>query len=131
MTSETETDPLVVLVPRDPAFADRTRAPQPQQGQENDPSVPSTTTFQQDLTMAGQRRINLIWEYTQSVIALFVVVANMVVGTYQGLSTTPIPFPTILSSSLFLIVGFYFSRTNHAAIGGVGTKPSMGAYQGR
>jgi hypothetical protein len=95
-----------------------------------DPPVASTTTTQQDLTTAGQRRINLIWEYTQAIVAVTVVVSNMIVGTYQGLRGSDVPFPTILSSSLFLIVGFYFSRTNHAAIGGVGVKPT-GTYTGR
>ena len=94
--------------------------------------VSPTTTVQEDLTHAGQRKINLIWEYTQAAVALMVVVANMVVGVYQGLNAGAfqMPFPTILSSSLFLIVGFYFSRTNHASIGGVGPKPTD-TYRGR
>jgi hypothetical protein len=93
--------------------------------------LPPTTTAQQDLTTAGQRRINLIWEYTQAVIAVSVVVANMIVGTAHGLGSGPSrEFPTILSSSLFLIVGFYFARSNHANIGGVGHKPQS-PYTGR
>ena len=105
------------------------------QRQATDPSLPAQTTFQQDLTAAGQRKVNLIWENTQAVIAVMVVLGNMVVGVYHGL--VPIAdgahrdFPTILSSSLFLIVGFYFSRTNHSAIGGVGQKPRMVEYAGR
>lgn len=39
-------------------------------------------------------------------------------------------FPLFLASLAMLIVGFYFSRTNHAAIGGVGTKPQE-EYKGR
>jgi len=85
------------------------------------------------LTSAGQRRINVIWEYTQAAIAILVVGANMIVGTYQGLINRGVdapPYPVILSSSLFLIVGFYFSRTNHAAVGGIGPKPES-PYTGR
>jgi hypothetical protein len=95
-------------------------------------SIAPTTTAQEDLTHAGQRKVNLIWEYTQAAVALLVVASNMVVGVYQGLNVGSVqtPFPTILSSSLFLIVGFYFSRTNHSAIGGVGPKPTD-AYSGR
>ncbi len=80
----------------------------------------------------GQRRINLIWERTQAVVALMIVLANMIVGTYQGLIYTEkhIEFPTILSNSLFLVIGFYFSRTNHAAIGGIGKK-AQEMYSGR
>lgn len=95
-------------------------------------SLPPKTTVQEDITTAGQRRINMIWECTQSVIAIMVILANMVVGTYQGLvlgDKRP-EYPIILSSSLFLVVGFYFSRTNHAAIGGIGLKPAE-AYIGR
>lgn len=96
-----------------------------------DPAVSALTTFQQDLMMAGQRRINVIWEVTQAFIAAVVVVANMIVGAYQGLLTGPRPeFPVILSSALFLVIGFYFSRTNHASIGGVGEKPQS-PYTGR
>lgn len=93
--------------------------------------ISPTTTLQQDLTTAGQRRVNLIWEYTQSMIALLVIVSNMIVGVVQGLGFAPArEYPIILSSSLFLVVGFYFSRTNHAAIGGVGQKPEV-EYKGR
>jgi hypothetical protein len=93
-----------------------------------------TTTHQEDLTTAGQRKINLIWEVTQAVIAILVTAANLTVAVYEGLAGVTgkpaAPFPVILSSAFFLIVGFYFSRTNHAAIGGVGTKPQA-PYEGR
>jgi hypothetical protein len=103
--------------------------------QTGDPSVPARTTFQEDLVTAGQRRINLIWEITQAIIAMMVVLASMIIGVYDGvhkvqLLEQPPTFPVILSSSLFLIVGFYFSRTNHSAIGGVGPKPNDN-YVGR
>jgi hypothetical protein len=94
-------------------------------------SLPPTTTLQEDLTTAGQRRINLIWEYTQSVLAIMVIAANMVVGVYQGfLSDRAMEHPLILSSALFLVIGFYFARTNHASIGGMGKKPNE-KYFGR
>lgn len=97
-----------------------------------DPSLPATTTYQEDLVTAGQRRINLIWEVTQSAVAVMVVLANMIVGIYHGIigvEKRP-EFPVVLSSALFLVVGFYFSRTNHAAIGGLGRKPNQ-VYIGR
>ncbi len=101
--------------------------------------LPPKTTEQEDITSAGQRKINLVWEYTQAIIAGLVVLANMIIGVFDGI--TPQcgglganichgEYPVILSSSLFLIVGFYFSRTNHAAIGGVGSKPYQD-YVGR
>src|SRR5678815_615705 len=92
---------------------------------------PSRTTLQEDLTTAGQRRVNLIWEWTQAIIAIGVVVSTMVVGGYIAILGRPDQqTPTILSVAFGTIVGFYFARTNHAAIGGVGAKP-MQPYQGR
>lgn len=94
-------------------------------------SVAPKTTAEQDLTTASQRKINFIWEFTQSAISILVVVSNMIVAVHMGLVSGPHPeFPVVLSSALFLIVGFYFSRTNHAAIGGVGVKPQE-EYHGR
>lgn len=94
-------------------------------------AMPPTTTTQEDLTTAGQRRINLIWEYTQAFIAITVVLSNLIVGAVFGIKRIPAgEFPFVLSSSLFLIIGFYFSRTNHAAIGGTGEKPVQ-KYEGR
>jgi len=91
----------------------------------------ATTTLQEDITTAGQRRVNLIWEFTQAFIALIVVLANMVVGVMFSVRGTPATeFPLVLSSSLFLVVGFYFSRTNHQSIGGIGAKPRQ-KYMGR
>jgi len=101
---------------------------------DHDRPVAPTTTAQQDITTAGQRRINLIWEVTQAIIAIVVTVANMAVATYQAIHTTPsgvvVQHPTILSISFGTIIGFYFARTNHAAIGGTGNKPSQ-PYEGR
>ena len=93
-------------------------------------SLPPTTTEQQDVTLASQRRVNLIWEFTQAFIAIIVISSNMVAALWNVFNGRNIDVPLILSSSLFLIIGFYFSRTNHAQIGGVGEKPSQ-EYKGR
>ena len=92
--------------------------------------VTPTTTLQEDLTTAGQRRINVIWEVTQALVAVLVVAANMTVAVYDGIYANNVQFPAVLSNALFLIVGFYFSRTNHTAIGGIGIQPQQ-PYQGR
>jgi uncharacterized oligopeptide transporter (OPT) family protein len=93
-------------------------------------SLAPTTTTQQDITLAGQRKVNLIWEFTQAAVALMVVGANIAVWLRMSFVNATNPIPEGLSNALFLIVGFYFSRTNHAAIGGVGHKPSQ-PYEGR
>lgn len=86
-------------------------------------SVAPTTTTQQDLTTSGQRRINLIWEITQAIIAVLITMGVLYCAIAKITSE-------VLTNAFFLIVGFYFSRTNHAAIGGVGVQPSQ-RYEGR
>ena len=91
-------------------------------------SLAPTTTHQEDVTLAGQRAINLIWEKTQAAIALFVVfscVGSAIWSAIQG--KEPSAFLAFICGN---VVGFYFSRTNHAAIGGVGPK-KQSAYDGR
>lgn len=103
-----------------------------------------TTTEQQDVTLEGQRRINLIWETTQSRIAIMVVVAGVLVNTLiivfiiflnKEVSVTQLALISIslqfLNLTVGIIIGFYFSRTNHSAQGGVGPRMSEAPYTGR
>lgn len=103
-------------------------------------SLPATTTTQEDITHAGQRRVNLIWEATQSLIAIFVVVSTITTdalialwhffGVTNDISANQLTGVTNLNVMCGLVIGFYFSRTNHQAIGGIGAKPQQ-QYQGR
>jgi hypothetical protein len=77
--------------------------------------MPATTTEQEDIVTAGQRRINIIWEVTQATIAITCTGAMI----YCGIKKID---ATELKNAFFLIIGFYFSRTNHTAIGGTGKK---------
>jgi hypothetical protein len=98
------------------------------------PSVPPTTTRQQDITLQGQRRVNIIWEVTQAMIAVIITLAIVIVAVYDGLTmhSLDVQVPSTLSNAFFLIVGFYFSRTNHQAIGGIGQKANESeVYEGR
>ncbi len=90
-----------------------------------------TTTAQEDLTTSGQRQINLLWERTQAIIALVVVMSTMAAGLFSAFTTSERQVPTIMSVAFGTVIGFYFSRTNHAAIGGVGKKPMPQHYEGR
>lgn len=76
----------------------------------------SETVDQQDKTRAGQRRINLIWEFTQGIIAISITAAKI----YCSISKIESPE---LTNAFFLIVSMYFVRTNHHLIGGTGSKP--------
>ena len=96
---------------------------EPKQSQAQDPSVPATTTFQQDLLTAGQRHINLKWETTQQTIAVMIsagVTATcswiIIMGENDSLR---IPAFMLVSNAFFLVIGTYFQRTNHTKIGGV------------
>lgn len=100
-----------------------------QQDAKADPSIPATTTFQEDLTTAGQRKVNLIWEYTQALIAIMVVITSMISGVIGQLHSE-MQVPNLIGVAFGMITGFYFSRTNHAAIGGIGKKPES-TYMGR
>jgi len=97
-----------------------------------DLSKPPTTTEQEDITTAGQRRINLIWEVTQSTLAILVAVANMIVCVARAIGHSSGEYPVVLASAFFLIMGAYFQRTNHQIIGGIGPKATDNQrYEGR
>lgn len=109
------------------------------QNQEHDPSATATTTFQEDLTTAGQRQVNLIWENTQGKIALYVILGTIVIDGLAALmsiwfarelSGTQIATLAFINSLATGVVSFYFSRTNHTQIGGTGNKPNE-EYKGR
>ena len=88
-------------------------------------NVPSTTTAEGDRMTAGQRRVNLIWEFTQSVIALAVTGATLFVAGQLSLrDETQTAAFLLLSNAFFLVSGFYFGRTNHQRTGGIGGEKS-------
>jgi hypothetical protein len=77
------------------------------------------------LISAGQRRVNLLWESTQALIAVTTVTAVL------ALAILDMRIPEVLQNMVFLIIGAYFSRTNHEKVGGVGPKPPPLPYVGR
>jgi hypothetical protein len=76
-------------------------------------SVDPTTTLEEDRLTAAARAINLIWEVTQALIAVAVVLANVLAAFYLPGQNA------LLANAFFLIIGFYFGRTNHARSGGI------------
>jgi len=84
------------------------------------PALAPTTTSEQDRHTLGQRRVNLIWEMTQAAIAMAVTLttlysaATLVIANQSGDAAF-----LLLSNAFFLVVGFYFGRTNHQRVGGV------------
>jgi len=72
----------------------------------------STTTTEEDRHSLSQRQVNFMWEATQALIAV-VVTASFVIAQFKHVESKT------LDASFFLIVGFYFGRTNHTNVGGV------------
>lgn len=76
----------------------------------------------------GQRRINILWEATQAVIALSVTGTGMFTAAQLALrkdeeanaKSMAITAFLLISNTVFLVIGFYFGRTNHQRTGGVG-----------
>lgn len=85
------------------------------QAQEGIP-LPPTTTYQEDLGTAGQRRINLIWETTQAVVAV-TITAAMIYCAVEKIESKEITYAFIS------VVTMYFIRTNHTKVGGVPSAP--------
>lgn len=89
------------------------------------------------LMTAGQRATSLLWENTQAKIALIVVAAALLacltiilsvvylvfVGKLDSVAIAVLTLVLgVMSNALFLVVGFYFGRTNHTKVGGVGAR---------
>jgi hypothetical protein len=85
-----------------------------------DQNAAPTTTAADDLRTAGQRKINAIWEYTQA--AMAVIVVGSVVGV-SAFRAVKVPSDSLafefMSNVAFMVITFYFSRTNHTRVGGV------------
>jgi hypothetical protein len=82
------------------------------------------------LRTAGQRRVNIIWELTQALIAGLVTTATLLAAVVLVLKDQKAEAAfLLLSNAFFLVIGFYFGRTNHQRVGGVGV--GVGGYIGR
>lgn len=85
-----------------------------------EPPIPSTTTREEDRHSAGQRQINRVWEFTQAVIAVSVTASTLFVAGWQVVyGSGDMAAFLLLSNAFFLVIGFYFGRTNHQRVGGV------------
>lgn len=85
-----------------------------------------TTTTEEDLHSKSQRKVNLIWEFTQAGIAMMVTAATIVTAVILAFRSQGETALQLLSNAFFLVIGFYFSRSNHTNVGGVKLP-----YQGR
>lgn len=84
----------------------------------------ATTTEEQDRHTKGQRDVNLTWENTQRWIALAVTLTSLVISSWLAIKGATESVQTAALVFVFgvanLVIGFYFGRTNHQRVGGVG-----------
>lgn len=76
-------------------------------------NAPATSTAEEDRKTAGQRSVNRQWEFWQGFLAVLVIGGFVYTACIQKES----PALAGLAGS---IVTFYYVRTNHTKIGGVG-----------
>lgn len=102
--------PALVVAPTAPATAAKV----------GDKNIPPDTTAADDLRTASQRKINLIWEVTQAVIAVTVTAATLwVAGQMAIKSEGDSAAFLLLSNAFFVVITAYIQRTNHTRTGGV------------
>lgn len=109
--------------------------------QRKPPSLTPDTTAEEDLRTLGQRRVNLLWEGMQALIAGTVVSTALYVAAKLTLvallpdvnerqMAMAITAFLLISNLVSLVIGFYFGRTNHARIGDA-EKPKGGSLDDR
>jgi len=98
-----------------------------------DPSKGPDNRIERALVTQGQRKVNLIWEFTQAAIALILVIGTVAAALRVSFYGKPgDEIPDILLVLVGTVVGAYFQRTNHMNIGGTGRKETEGeTYVGR
>ena len=93
---------------------------EPAPAQVGDKNTAPTTTAAADLVTAGQRRVNIIWEVTQAIIAVVVAVSVLSVAGWKVMNNqSDTAAFLLLSNVFFMVIATYFSRTNHQKTGGV------------
>ena len=83
-----------------------------------DPNI-TQTEKETALHSSGQRRVNIIWELTQALVALGVTASTLYVSGKLAIDGKGEAAFLLLSNAFFLVIGFYFGRTNHQRVGGV------------
>lgn len=78
-----------------------------------------TTTSEEDLHSKSQRKINLIWETTQGVVAVIVTLTACAISVILIFRNEHSSSLQLISSMVFMILGFYYGRSNHTNVGGV------------
>lgn len=90
-------------------------------------SAPARSEEEEERRTSGQRRINLIWEVTQAIIAISVTFGTLYIAgrllLTEGNENAGVAF-LLLSNAFFMIMTSYHTRTNHTKQGGVSGRDS-------
>lgn len=72
--------------------------------------VLAASTHVDALVLAAKRKnsINFLWEATQAFLAVSLTAATIIAALGQA------AIPDTLTNALFVVLGFYFGRTNHS-----------------
>jgi len=75
------------------------------------PSTTSSTPGEDARLLAASRmnKINSLWEYTQAILAITLTLATIYAATISTQTESE-----TLKNALFVVLGFYFGRTNHS-----------------
>lgn len=85
-----------------------------------DRNIAPKTTASEDLVTAGQRRINILWELTQAIVAIMVTGFTLYVAATLAISGSgDVAAFLLLSNAFFAVITAYLTRTNHTKTGGV------------
>lgn len=89
--------------------------------------VSASVRNEAELKSRGQRETSDMWERTQRQVALWVISSSLFVAVVLAIFGKWLGFPEIqlaavvaLFSMANNLTGFYFGRTNHTKVGGVG-----------
>lgn len=82
------------------------------------------TTAEEDRHSGGKRRINLLWEGVQAVLAISIVFTALGCTVWLLINDTEnrITVFTFLVGTVGTVIGFYFGRTNHERVGGMDSR---------
>lgn len=85
-------------------------------------SLINAHTIIDDKILAGQLRTKLIIDMTQALIATTVMIGYIGMIVYSQWSSKPYAVPESLTNTMFLVVGFYFSRASSNTVNGLKSK---------
>lgn len=120
MTTKPHEGESVIKKVEAPALVVNPSGKLPEPPKVGDKNTAPTTTAAEDKVPEGQRKINLLWERTQAILAIVVAGVTLYVASAMALrgDKNEAAF-LLLSNAFFSVISVYLTRTNHTKTGGV------------